>query len=163
MKTGVMLIVLMSGVLSGSVHAAAKIEDQPAIVVSVENHVPQSNSNYAGPLDLPLQPQIYSYDIGVRVGSTIGGFYHLPNNLCFRFRLSSGSLRPQSPNPGQSRRSRDVRDCSRRPCGANGYRESQRTLGCLLPIARNWSFRLTTLSRKRNSGTAERPLERCRA
>ncbi len=71
MKTSVMLIVLMSGVLSGSVHTAAKIEDQPAIVVSVENHVPQSNSNYAGPLDLPLQPQIYSYDIGVRVGSTI--------------------------------------------------------------------------------------------
>ena len=71
MKTSVMLIVLMSGVLLGSVHAAAKTEDQPAIVVSVENHVPQSNSNYAGPLDLPLQPQIYSYDIDVRVGFTI--------------------------------------------------------------------------------------------
>jgi hypothetical protein len=71
MKTSVMLIVLMSGVLLGGVHAAAKTEDQPAIVVSVENHVPQSDSNYAGPLDLPLQPQIYSYDIGVRVGSTI--------------------------------------------------------------------------------------------
>src|SRR6202011_1429234 len=38
----------------------------------VESHGPQSNSNYAGPLDLPLQPQIYSYDIGIRVvGSTI--------------------------------------------------------------------------------------------
>ena len=71
MKTSVMLIVLMSGVLLGSVHAAAKTEDQPAIVVSVENQGPRSNSNYAGPLDLPLQPQIYSYDIGVRVGSTI--------------------------------------------------------------------------------------------
>ena len=66
-----MLFVLMCGVLLGSMHAAAKTEDQPAIVVSVESHGPQSNSNYAGPLDLPLQPQIYSYDIGIRVGSTI--------------------------------------------------------------------------------------------
>ena len=161
MKTSVTLFVLMSGVLSGSVHAAAKTEDQPAIVVSVENQGPRSNSNYAGPLDFPLQPQIYTYDIGIRAGSTIcrasyaSAFDYLP--------AVPGSLRPQSPNPGQSRRSRDVCDCSRRPCGANGYRESQRPLGCLLPIARNWSSRLTTLSRKRNSGTAERPLERCRA
>jgi hypothetical protein len=71
MKTSVTLFVLMSGVLSASMHGAAKTEDQPAIVVSVENHDPQSNSNYAGPLDLPLQPQIYSYDIGIRVGSTL--------------------------------------------------------------------------------------------
>jgi hypothetical protein len=71
MKTSVMLFVLLSGVLSASMHAAAKTEDQPAIVVSVETHGPQSNSNDAGPLDLPLQPQIYSYDIGIRVGSTI--------------------------------------------------------------------------------------------
>ena len=62
---------LMSGVLSGSVHAVAKAEDQPALVVSVENHGPQSNSNDAGPLDLPLQPRIYPYDVGIRAGSTI--------------------------------------------------------------------------------------------
>jgi len=71
MKTSTTLFVLMSGVLSASMHGAAKTEDQPAIVVSVENHDPQSNSNYAGPLDLPLQPQIYSYDIGIRVRSTL--------------------------------------------------------------------------------------------
>ena len=71
MKTSATLFALMSGVLSASMHGAAKTEDQPAIVVSVENHDPQSNSNYAGPLDLPLQPQIYSYDIGIQVGSTL--------------------------------------------------------------------------------------------
>jgi hypothetical protein len=71
MKSSATLFALMSGVLSASMHGAAKTEDQPAIVVSVENHDPQFNSNYAGPLDLPLQPQIYSYDIGIRVGSTL--------------------------------------------------------------------------------------------
>jgi hypothetical protein len=70
MKTRATLFVLMCGVLSASMHGAAKTEDQPAIVVSVENHHPQSNSNYAGPLDLPLPPQIYSYDIAIPVGST---------------------------------------------------------------------------------------------
>jgi hypothetical protein len=71
MKTSATLFVLMSGVPSASMHGAAKTKDQPAIVVCVENHDPQSNSNYAGPLDLPLQPQIYSDDIGIRVGSTL--------------------------------------------------------------------------------------------
>ncbi len=71
MKTSVMLFVLVSGALLASTHAATKTEDQPAIVVSVETHDAQSNFDYAGPLDLPLQPQIYSYDIGIRVGSTI--------------------------------------------------------------------------------------------
>ena len=70
MKTRATLFVLMCGVRSASMHGAAKTEDQPAIVVSVENHDPQSNSNYAGPLDLPLPPQIYSYDIAIPVGST---------------------------------------------------------------------------------------------
>jgi hypothetical protein len=71
MKTSMMLFVLVSGVLSASVHATAKTEDQSAIVVTVEPHDPQSNSNYGGPSDLPLQPQVYSYDIGIRVGSII--------------------------------------------------------------------------------------------
>jgi len=71
MKTSVMLFVLVSGVLLASTHAATKTEDQPAIVVSVEPHDLQSNSNHGGPLDLPLQPEVYSYDIGIRVGSTI--------------------------------------------------------------------------------------------
>ncbi len=71
MQTSVVLIVLASGMLSASMQAAAKAEDQPAIVVSVETHEPQSNSNYAGSSDLPLQPQVFSYDIGIRVGSII--------------------------------------------------------------------------------------------
>ena len=71
MKTSVMLFVLVSGVLSASVHATARTEDQSAIVVSVEPHDPQSTFNYGGPSDLPLQPQVYSYDIGIRVGSII--------------------------------------------------------------------------------------------
>jgi hypothetical protein len=71
MKTSFMLFVLVSGVLSGSVHAATKTEDLPAIVVSVETHQPQSNTNYAGSFDLPLQPETYSYHIAIRVGSII--------------------------------------------------------------------------------------------
>jgi hypothetical protein len=71
MKTSVMLLVFVSGLLLASMHPAASAEDQPALVVSVESHDPQSNSNYAAPLDRPLQPQIYSYDIDIRVGSTI--------------------------------------------------------------------------------------------
>jgi len=46
MKTSATPFVLMSGVLSASMHGAAKTEDQPAIVVSVENHDRQS-TNYA--------------------------------------------------------------------------------------------------------------------
>jgi hypothetical protein len=65
MNASATLFVLMAGVPSASMHGAAKTEDQPAIVVSVENHDPQSNSNYAGPLDLPLQPQSYSYDVNL--------------------------------------------------------------------------------------------------
>ena len=71
MRSSVMLWVLVSGVLLASMHAAANTEPQPALVVGVESHDPQSNSNYTGPLDRPLQPQIYSYDIDIRVGSTI--------------------------------------------------------------------------------------------
>jgi hypothetical protein len=71
MNARVKLFVLVSAVLLASMHAAAKPGDQPVTVVSVEPRGPQSNSNYAGPLDLPLQPQVYSYDIGIREGSTI--------------------------------------------------------------------------------------------
>jgi hypothetical protein len=51
MKTSAMLFVLVSGVPPATMHAAAKTENQQAIVVSVETHGAQSNSNYAGPLD----------------------------------------------------------------------------------------------------------------
>jgi hypothetical protein len=71
MKSSAMLFVVICGVLLGSMDAAAKTEDQTAIVVSVAAHDPQSNSNYAGPFDSPLQPETYSYDIVIRVGSSI--------------------------------------------------------------------------------------------
>ena len=71
MKSTVLLFVLMSGVLSGRMHAAATTKGQSALVISVEAHDPQSSSNYAVSLDFPLQPEIYSYDIVIRVGSTI--------------------------------------------------------------------------------------------
>jgi hypothetical protein len=71
MKINVMLFVLVSSMLLTSSHAATKTGGQPATVVSVESHETQSNSNGASPLDLPLQAEIHSYDIGIRVGSTI--------------------------------------------------------------------------------------------
>jgi hypothetical protein len=73
MKKNFMLLVLVSGVLLESMHAATKTVDQTATVVSVESHEPQPNSNYAGSnsSDLALQSDIYHYEIAVRVGSTI--------------------------------------------------------------------------------------------
>src|ERR1700722_19447082 len=73
MKTSFMLFVLVSGLLSGRMHAAIKTGDQTATVISVESYESQSNSNYAGanPSDFPLQSVIYQYDIVTRVGSAI--------------------------------------------------------------------------------------------
>jgi hypothetical protein len=52
-------------------HAATKAGYQAATVVSVENRV--IPSNYAGgdPSDTPLQSEVYSYDIGIRLGDTV--------------------------------------------------------------------------------------------
>jgi hypothetical protein len=66
-----MLFVLVSGALLTTMHAAAKAGYQPATVVSVESRaIP---SNYAGgdPSDAPLQPEVYSYDIGIRLDGTV--------------------------------------------------------------------------------------------
>jgi hypothetical protein len=73
MKTNFILLVLVSGLLLGTMHAATKTVDQTATVVSVDSHEPQYNSNYAGtnPSDFPLQSELYHYDIAARVGSTI--------------------------------------------------------------------------------------------
>jgi hypothetical protein len=117
MKTSVMLLVLVSGVLLASMPTAANTEAQPALVVGVESHDPQSNSNYTGPVDSTPQPQIYSYDIDIRVGSTM---YRTSYDSAF------GGPRHQSTNPGQSRKSRDACDPSWRPNGATGYRKSPR-------------------------------------
>jgi hypothetical protein len=71
MKKGFMQFVLVSGVLLTSMHAATKAGYQPATVVSVENRA--FPSNYAGgdPSDTPLQSEVYSYGIGIRLGDTV--------------------------------------------------------------------------------------------
>jgi hypothetical protein len=71
MKKNLMSLVLASGVLLASAHAATKQEYQSATVVSVESH--EIPSNYAGsnPSDAPLQSEVYSYDISIRLGCTV--------------------------------------------------------------------------------------------
>jgi hypothetical protein len=71
MKKNLMLFVLASGVLLASAHAATKQEYQSATVVSVESH--ETPSSYAGsnPSDAPLHSEVYSYDIGIRLGCTV--------------------------------------------------------------------------------------------
>jgi hypothetical protein len=71
MKKNLMSLVFASGVLLASAHAATKQEYQSATVVSVESH--ETPSNYAGsnPSDAPLQSEVYSYDIGIRLGCTV--------------------------------------------------------------------------------------------
>jgi hypothetical protein len=71
MKKSLMLFVVVSGGLLASMHATTKQGYQSATVVSVETH--ETPSNYAGsnPSDAPLQAEVYSYDIGIRVGCTV--------------------------------------------------------------------------------------------
>jgi hypothetical protein len=71
MKKGLLLFVFVSGGLLTNMQAATKGGDQTATVVSVENHSNQSDSGNTGSVDSPLQTEVYSYDIGIRVGSTI--------------------------------------------------------------------------------------------
>jgi hypothetical protein len=73
MRKNLMLFTLVSGVLLASMHATTKQGYQSATVVSVETHDTPSNSNYAGsnPSDAPLQSEVYSYDVGIRLGCTI--------------------------------------------------------------------------------------------
>jgi hypothetical protein len=71
MKRSLMLFVLVSVVLLTYVHAGAKRGYQSATVVSVESH--ETPSNYVGdnPSDAPLQAEIHSYDIGIRMNCTV--------------------------------------------------------------------------------------------
>jgi hypothetical protein len=71
MKNNWLLLAIVSGVLSTSLHAATEAGYQPATVVSVESHATPSNNDGGDPSDAPLQSVVYSYDIGVRVGGTI--------------------------------------------------------------------------------------------
>jgi hypothetical protein len=70
MKTSVMLLVLMCGMLLTSASASAKQPYQSATVVSVANH--ETPSLYVGnPTDAPLQSEVYSYDIGIELNCTV--------------------------------------------------------------------------------------------
>jgi hypothetical protein len=71
MKKVLLLFVFVYGGLLTNMQAATKSGDQTATVVSVENHPNQSDSGDLGSLDFPLRSEVYSYDIGIRVGSTI--------------------------------------------------------------------------------------------
>jgi hypothetical protein len=70
MKKTLWLFAFVSGLLT-SMHAATKNGDQSATVVNVGIHHVHSDLSNPSSLDLPLQPEIYSYDIDIRVGSTV--------------------------------------------------------------------------------------------
>jgi hypothetical protein len=71
MKNTIMLAVLVSGALLTNLHAATNPEYQPATVVSVEGRAIPSNDAGGSPTDAPLQSEVYSYDIGIRLGDTV--------------------------------------------------------------------------------------------
>lgn len=84
MRTGLALLVLIFGVSLTGVCARTRQPYQSATVVSVANH--ETRSNYVGdPSDAPLQPQVYSYDIGIQLNCTMyvvrydTGFDYLPS------------------------------------------------------------------------------------
>jgi hypothetical protein len=69
-KKSLLLLVLVSGVLLAEMYGSTKQSFQSATVVSVANH--QTRSNYIGsPTDAPLEPQVYSYDIGILLNCTV--------------------------------------------------------------------------------------------
>lgn len=70
MKATFMLTALVFGTLLTNLYAGTKPAYQSATVVSVANR--ETPSNYVGnPTDAPLQPQVYSYDIGIQLDCTI--------------------------------------------------------------------------------------------
>ena len=71
MKIAFVLSVIVFGVLLTSGHAATKPAYQPAKVVSVESHAIPSNNFGDNPSDAPLQPEVYSYNIGILLGGAV--------------------------------------------------------------------------------------------
>lgn len=70
MKGSLIFVGLICGALVTSVHASTKHPYQPATVVSVTRH--ETQNNYIGsPTDAPLQPEVYSYDIGIQLNCTV--------------------------------------------------------------------------------------------
>jgi hypothetical protein len=85
MKKTLILFVLVLGVLSIHLQAATKRVYQPATVVSVENHLTESNYVGDNPSDAPLQSTVYAYDIGIQlncveyVGRYLSAFDYFPS------------------------------------------------------------------------------------
>jgi hypothetical protein len=71
MKKSLMLFTLVSSVLMSCAQADTRPSYQPATVVSIKSH--EAPSNYAGsnPSDAPLQAEVHSYDIGIRLNCTV--------------------------------------------------------------------------------------------
>ena len=62
---------LLCGVLSVCAQAATRRQYQPATVVSVQERETLFNNAGSNPSDAPLQAEVYSYDIGIRLNCTI--------------------------------------------------------------------------------------------
>lgn len=70
MKKILMLFVLVFAALLTGVHAGTMQPYRPATVVSVTTH--ESLPRYVGnPVDAALQPEVYSYDIGIQLDCTV--------------------------------------------------------------------------------------------
>ena len=65
------LLMLLSGGLLTCAHAKTNQRLQSATVVSVDTH--ETPSNYVGdnPMDAPLQADVHSYDIGIRLDCAV--------------------------------------------------------------------------------------------
>jgi hypothetical protein len=66
-----MLFALLCGALSVCTQAATRRQYQSATVVRVYERETPSNSVGENPSDAPLQAEVYSYDIGIRLNCTI--------------------------------------------------------------------------------------------
>jgi uncharacterized protein involved in exopolysaccharide biosynthesis len=71
MKNTFMLFAIVLGALLTTAHAATKAQYQTATVVSVESRAIPSKVAGDNPSDAPLQPEVYSYNIGILLGGTV--------------------------------------------------------------------------------------------
>ena len=71
MKNTILLFAIVSGTLVTSMNAATKAGYQPATVVSVESHARHPTMTAATHPMRQLQPVLNSYDIDIRLGSTV--------------------------------------------------------------------------------------------
>jgi hypothetical protein len=96
MKETFVLLMLLSGGLLTCAHAKTNQQFQSARVVSVDTH--ETPSNYVGdsPMDAPLQADVHSYDIGIRVDCTVytvryeSGLDYLPSVFTLNHAVTVG-------------------------------------------------------------------------